>query len=81
MASQALGGVAIGNLPTYLPFILKQIHSQVTATTTQQRILPITPSGVCNHTSCLHHSCFAETVGSVSVKAQERGHKMGLVVM
>ena len=29
VASQALGGVAIGNLPTYLPFILKQIQSQV----------------------------------------------------
>lgn len=29
VASQALGGVAIGNLSTYLPFILKQIQSQV----------------------------------------------------
>lgn len=29
MASQALGGVAIGNLNTYLPFILQQIQSQV----------------------------------------------------
>ena len=30
VASQALGGVAIGNLSTYLPFILQQIQSQVT---------------------------------------------------
>ena len=29
VASQALGGVAIGNLPAYLPFILQQIQSQV----------------------------------------------------
>lgn len=29
VASQALGGVAIGNLSTYLPFILKQIQGQV----------------------------------------------------
>lgn len=29
VASQALGGVAIGNLNTYLPFILQQIQSQV----------------------------------------------------
>lgn len=31
VASQALGGVAIGNLSTYLPFILQQIQSQVTS--------------------------------------------------
>lgn len=29
VASQALGGVAIGNLAAYLPFILQQIQSQV----------------------------------------------------
>ncbi len=29
VASQALGGVAIGNLSTYLPFILRQIQNQV----------------------------------------------------
>ena len=32
VASQALGGVAIGNLSTYLPFILRQIQNQVCGT-------------------------------------------------
>ena len=43
VASQALGGVAIGNLSTYLPFILKQIQSQVD-TAHLQLSLVITPA-------------------------------------
>ncbi|KAL3163066.1 hypothetical protein ABBQ32_009489 [Trebouxia sp. C0010 RCD-2024] len=75
VASQALGGVAIGNLPTYLPFILKQIQSQVAATATLQRILPFTPSGVCHHTSCSPPQL--DCTAAVSEKAQDRGHQYG----
>ena len=49
-ASQALGGVAIGNLSAYLPFILNQIQSQVSK------------QGV---TLCVKHACIDLDVQSL----------------